>query len=61
MVIMQALSYAYKKKDITLIENVQRRATKLIPSLKNLSYEDRLRRLKFPSLTYRTRGDMIET
>ena len=54
--------FPYKKKDITLIENVQRRATKLIPSLKNLSYEDRLRRLKVPSLTYRrTRGDMIET
>ena len=54
--------FPYKKKDITLIENVQRRATKLIPSLKNLSYEDRLRRLKLPSLAYRrTRDDMIET
>ena len=54
--------FPYKKKDITLIENVQRRTTKLIPSLKNLSYEDRLRKLKLPSLTYRrTRGDMIET
>ena len=44
-----------------MIENVQRRATKLIPGLSDLSYEDRLRRLKLPSLSYRrSRGDMIE-
>ena len=42
------------------IENVQRRATRLIPSLKNLSYEDRLKKLKLPTLKYRRlRGDMI--
>jgi hypothetical protein len=41
---------------------VQRRATKLIPSLKNLEYADRLRKLKMPTLKYRRyRGDMIET
>jgi len=28
-----------KIKDITVIENVQRRATKLIPSLRNMGYE----------------------
>ena len=50
------------KKDITALENVQRRATKLMPSLKQLSYEERLRRIDLPTLRYRRlRGDMIET
>ena len=31
-----------KIKDITPIENVQRQATKYLPSLKDLSYEERL-------------------
>ena len=49
------------KKHITAIENVQRRATKLVPSLKNLPYPDRLRALNLPTLAYRRqRGDMIE-
>ena len=57
-----ALWSPYKIKDITTIENVQRRATKLVPSLKNLEYEDRLRKLKIQILKYRhLRGDMIET
>ena len=52
----------YKSSDIENIENVQRRATKLIPSLKNLEYADRLRKLKMPTLKYmRHRGEMIET
>ena len=41
------------------LEDVQRRATKLISSLKNLSYPDRLKRLKLPSHR-RKRGDMID-
>ena len=50
-----------KKKHITSLENVQRRATKLIPGLKDMTYEKRLRKLKVPTLDYRrTRGDMIE-
>ena len=49
------------KMDSTEIEKVQRRATKLIPSLRNLCYEDRLRKLKLPSLCHRRRrGDMIQ-
>ena len=32
----------YRKRDEKLIENIQRRATKLAPSLKHLSYEERL-------------------
>ena len=43
----------YKKKDVKIIETVQRRATKLVPTLKNLSYEERLRKLDLPTLAYR--------
>ena len=53
--------YPHLKKDTNLIENVQRRATKLIPELKSMSYESRLRILDLPSLVYRRyRGDVIE-
>ena len=46
---------------IDKIENVQRRATKLVPGLANLSYPERLKILKLPTLAYRrTRGDMIQ-
>ena len=49
------------KKHIHAIENVQRRATRLLPGMQNLTYEERLKKLKLPTLEYRrTRGDMIE-
>jgi hypothetical protein len=49
------------KKDATILENVQRRATRLVPKLQGREYEDRLRALNLPSLVYRRhRGDMIE-
>ena len=49
------------QKDIDLLEGVQRRATKLIPDLKDRSYEDRLRCLNLTTLkTRRIRGDLIE-
>ena len=51
----------YKVKHITDIEDVQRRATKLIPEIKNKSYPERLKELKLPTLAYRRiRGHMIE-
>ena len=44
------------------VENVQRRATKMLSHLKNCTYSERLQRLKLPSLEHRRlRGDIIET
>ena len=52
----------YKKGLIESIEKVQRRATKIMPNLKYLPYEDRLKAFKLPTLIYRRfRGDMLET
>ena len=49
------------KKDKILLENVQRRVTRLVKCLKHLSYEDRSRTLGLPSLEYRReRSDMIQ-
>ena len=51
----------YKQKYKDAIENVQRRTTKQLPGMKNIPYEERLERLKLPTLAYRrSRGDMIE-
>ena len=51
----------YLKSDIIKLEQVQRRATKQVPQLKNLSYRERLTRLHLPTLAYRRmRGDVIE-
>ena len=50
------------KRDKLEIEKIQRRATKLIAEIKQLSYEERLRQLELPSLEHRRRrGDMLQT
>ena len=44
-----------------LLENVQRRATKIVPELKELSYQERLKALNLPTLYYRRmRYDLIQ-
>ena len=46
---------------IKLIEGVQRRFTRMIPELKSLPYEARLKRLNLTTLEIRRiRGDLIE-
>jgi hypothetical protein len=50
------------KRQLKNLENVQRRATKIVPEVTNLPYCDRLKRLDLPSLQYRQlRGDLIQT
>jgi hypothetical protein len=58
----EAVWSPFKEGDIEKIENVQRRATKQVPTLKkNMEYNERLKKLKMPTLKYRRmRGDMIE-
>ena len=52
--------YPLLKKDEELIENVLRRATKLIPGLYDKPYKKRFATIKVPSMRYcRIRGDMI--
>ena len=48
------------KKDIMKLEKVQRAATRWVPTLRELSYEERLEKLNLPKLEERrVRGDMI--
>ena len=51
----------YMVKDIRLIESVRRRATKIVPTLSFLPYEERLKLLDLPTIKYRRRrgGDMV--
>lgn len=52
----------HQKQDIRRLESVQRRGTKQVPDLKNMSYKERLQALDLPTLAYRRmRGDLIET
>ena len=52
----------YMVQDFQALERVQRRATKLVPEVRNLPYHDRLKRLSICSMEDRVlRGDLIET
>ena len=49
-----AVTYPVYEKDATLLEGVQRRATKMVPEMKNNDYNaNRLKKLALPSLSYR--------
>ena len=51
----------YYKKDSEALEKVQRRATKLVPRIKDLPYSSRLKVLQLPTLIYRRRrADMLQ-
>ena len=45
--------YPTTKKYIQVLENAQRRATRLIPELRGLTYQERLIELNLPTLHYR--------
>ena len=56
----QSVWSPFKGTLIKDLERVQKRATKLVPGCKRLSYVERLQRLKLPTLKYRRiRCDMI--
>ena len=49
------------KRHIRMVENVQRRATRLLPELRHLSYSERLQELNLSTLLYRRkRADVIQ-
>ena len=57
-----SLAAPFFKKDRKLLEDVQRRATKMVTNMNKFPYKERLHHLKLPMLTYqRKRGDIILT
>ena len=58
---MYSCTKPYRKKDLDKLERIQRRATKIIPELRDLSYESRLLQCGLTTIeTRRLRGDQIE-
>ena len=52
----------YHKKDIEILERVQKRATQIVYRCGDLNYKDRLSLLELPSLEeQRVRGNLIES
>ena len=50
----------YKKKHVRKLERIQRIATKMVPELEELTYEERLKEMNLPTLKERReRGDLI--
>ena len=50
------------KRQLASLEKVQRRATKILPELKDMSYSERLIALNLPSVQYRQlRNDLLQT
>ena len=57
----QVIWAPYLKQYVTILENEQRHATKLVNGFHRLSYSERLRKLNLLSLIHRkARGNMIE-
>lgn len=50
----------YKKKDIESTENVQKCTTKMLPPLRELSCQERLKRLKLPTLKFHRMREVLE-
>ena len=51
----------YLKKDIDKLEDIQQKATRLVPELRKKEYEERLSKLRLTTLeTRRKRGVLIE-
>ncbi len=56
----QQASSPYLQRDIALMERIQRLATRMVKGIRELPYEERLRRLNLFSLERRRlRGDLI--
>ena len=52
----------FYKGDRVMLEKIQRKATRLVPDLRQLPYTERLKELHIPTLEYRRiRGDLIMT
>jgi hypothetical protein len=53
--IQRSVWHPYTIKHIDIIENVQRRVTKQLPGFMELSYSERVEKLKLPTLSFSRR------